>query len=195
MKFLKIAFVAAAIFVSTLSAHAELISFGVLGGSSNSHYSINGNDDAISNTVGYQVGLGATIKIPILSISPEVIYTNNKFEVTDRTILGGTCEVRDQKVDIPVVAGLSLLSILTLEAGPVFSIYNNADATYHLDSSNEDLGRINPGTGYLLGVKVTLFEKIVLGARYNGHFSSHSFGESGHNIRSHSYTFRVGFIL
>lgn len=194
MKRLTVAYLVAILLVSTLSARAEIVSFGLLAGSSNAQYKIQGYS-AISNRAGYQIGADITFQTPLISISPEVLYTNNKFKLQNSDILGAKCEVRDQSIDIPIVLGISFLGPFILEAGPVFSVYSDAHATFYGDYSMMNLGRIRPSMGYLAGVKLKLFNKIILGARYHGHRDYHSFGNNGYNIRSHSYSVSVGYIL
>ncbi len=194
MRHLKVIFAAAALFFTTYSASAQAVGFSLSGGSSTAHYSIDRYD--INNRTGYHIGAGITFNVPLLTISPEVIYYNNQFDIDSPQILGRSCEVRDQRVDIPVVVGLNFLGPFTLEAGPVFSVYNEADARYYNGSpSREELGRIHPEVGYVAGVKLTLFDKVVLGARFNGQFGDYKFGYTEYDVRSYTYSFTVGYIL
>ncbi|MFI3247553.1 MAG: hypothetical protein R3Y39_00295 [Rikenellaceae bacterium] len=192
MKLLKVAFCAAIFLIISLSAKAEIVSFNFSAGSTSTYYNIDGY--STWDNRGYNISAGLTFGLPIISISPEVVYTNNSFYVDNPYIFGDYCDIRDHRLDIPVVVGLNFLGPLVLEAGPVFTVYNEAIASYYHYSSG-NLGRIHPDMGYLLGAKVTLFDKVMFGARYNGQFGSRRIDYYGHDVRSHSYTFIIGFIL
>ncbi len=166
MKLLKVALAAAAILLVTVSAHAKVVSFGLSAGSVNTQYRIDGYD-AYTYRYGYHIGAGLSFQVPFVSISPEVVYTSSYFDVENSYLFGGRCEVRDQRVDIPVVVGLNMLGPVGFEAGPVFSVYNEAEASYYGGSSGyESFGRIHPEVGYMLGVNLTIAQRVVLGARY-----------------------------
>lgn len=195
MKLLRWSLLTAAILFSTFNTQAKTFSLGVMGGSSHPDYNLQGYRSAIENYTGFHVGVGATLKVPFLSVSPEFIYTNNRFEINDSSVLGARCEVRDQRLDVPVVVGVNLLSAFIIEAGPVFSIYNEAKASYYGSNRNytDNLGRIAPEMGYLLGLKLSIADKLMLGARYYGHVDDYRFADSGYNIRSHSYALSIGY--
>lgn len=197
MRTLRVAIVAVFILFSTMNLHAEGFSFGITAGSSHSDYKLRGEHGAISNHTGFHVGAGATFKVPILSISPEVIYTNNRFEVKDSYILGDRCDVRDQRVDIPIVVGINFLGPLQLEAGPVFTVYSEADAAYARDSYRtwNSLGCINSNMGYVVGLKLSIMDKVMLGTRFYGQGDYSDFANSGYQIKSYSYAFSIGFML
>lgn len=196
MRLLRLALLAVALFVSTNTLLAQPFSLGISGGSSHSDYNLRGYRGAITNRTGFHVGVGASLKIPIFTISSELIYTNNKFDISDPKVMGSQCEVRDQRLDVPVLVGLNILGPLIIEAGPLFTIYDRADVAYNgaIDYT-ENIGRILPEKGYVVGLKLALGEKVQLGARYYGSADSYRFSNSGYDIRSNSYTLSIGFKL
>ncbi len=190
--------VALGLLLTSFTAEAKLVGLGLSAGSHNSNYKIKGYD-AIENGSGFQVGASATIKMPILfSVTPELIYYNDSFKITNSSILGGKCKVRNKTIDMPIVFGMSLFGPLRLEAGPTFTLYNNAKGDFYGDKSGSiDLGSIESNTGYVAGLKLTL-RKIVIGARYYGQFEAHksSLGTSDiYKVKSNSYSLTFGFLL
>ncbi|MFI3289104.1 MAG: outer membrane beta-barrel protein [Rikenellaceae bacterium] len=194
MKLLKVALAATLILFSTLSTQAEVVSLGLMGGSNITNYNIKGYG-TISSKSGYNVGAGVIFKVPVISISPEMIYSSSNFKINNSAIFESKAEVYDRRLDIPVVVGLNIFTPFTVEAGPVFTVYNEAKVSYSGSSSKRSLGRIHPDMGYVLGVKLTLLQKVMIGARLYEHFDYHSFGDSGYNLRSHVYSFSIGYIF
>lgn len=199
MKLLKVAFLATAILCCAFSAQAKteakVLSFDLSAGSVNSQYRIDGYN-ATTYRYGYHVGAGLTFKIPILSISPEIRYSNSSFDVETSQLFGDRCEVRDQRIDVPVVVGLNLLGPIRLEAGPVFSIYNKAEASYYGGvNDTESFGRIHPELGYMLGVNMTIARTVVVGARFNGQFEAQRMNYYNYKVRCNSYYLTLGFRL
>lgn len=180
--------------LSCYTANAEIIGLGISGGVNNANYSIKGYNGAISNDGGFQVGASATISIPIVSVTPEIWYTQNKFSITNSSILGTTCDVTSKSFDLPVVVGLNV-GPLTLEAGPSFSLSSKAKAEFN--GVDYDLGRINTTTGYVVGAKLTLFG-IMVGARFNGQFGGYDTDFDlnkavEYKVRKHSYSVSLGY--
>lgn len=195
MKLLKVAFVAAAILFATVSAQAEVIRLGLSAGSVNSQYRIDGYD-ATTYRYGYHIGAGLTFQVPFISITPEIIYTNSCFDVETTYLFDNRCEVRDQRVEVPVIVGLNMLGPIGLEAGPVFSIYNEAEASYYGGvDGRESFGRIHPEVGYLLGVNLTIADRVTLGARFNGQFAAYRMEFYNYKVRCNSYYLTLGFKL
>ncbi len=194
MKLLRVVFAATLILFSTLSTQAEVVSLGLMGGSNITNYNIKGYG-TISNRSGYNIGAGIIFKVPVLSISPEMIYSSSNFKINNSAIFGSKVEIYDRRVDIPVVVGLNIFAPFTIEAGPLFTVYNEAKISHSGSSSKSSLGRIHPDVGYVLGLKLTMFQRVVLGARLYEYFDCHSFGDSGYSVQSHIDSFSVGYIF
>ncbi len=194
MKLLRWALVALVALFSTFNLQAKTFSLGITAGSSHPDYNLQGYRGAINNYTGFHVGVGATLKAAFISLSPELIYTNNRFDIDDSLVLGDGCEVRDHRLDVPVVVGINFLGPLMLEAGPVFTVYNEAKASYYNRwNYTDNLGRITPEIGYVVGLKLSIADKVVLGARYYGYSDDYQFADSGYYIRTHSYALTAGF--
>ncbi len=194
-KLLRVAVLAVIASLSTVTANAEVLGFGLMGGWNNAKYSIKDDKGAISNDSGFQVGASVSASVLFLSITPELIYSQNNFTVSDMSILNQPFDVKSKSLDVPVIVGLTLLGPIRVEAGPSFSVMSKATATAGGDST--EIGRVNSKTGYVLGVSVKIF-KFTVGARFNGQFGgtnntfSSQKGDS-YDIRKFSYSARIGY--
>ncbi len=189
--YMRVLLVVAFVF-SVAGAEAKLINFGVAAGTTISNYSVSGLNDCVNNKEGFQVGLHATVKIPIISVTPEIWYTQSRFTLDSP--YSSTVELADFKVrsvELPVVAGLTILKVLTLEAGPRFTLYNSATAEVY--GEDYDIDGFNSSVGYVAGAKVTLLNKIILGARYNGEFGTSDMNLDNYSVKSETITIMVGY--
>ncbi len=198
MRGLKLSLVALCATFITFTANAEIIGVSLSAGGINSHYSIKGNDSAITNNSGYQVGVAVPISLTFLSITPEVRYSQSKFQITDASILGRPCDVKSKSVDMPIIAGFSILGPLKVELGPSFSLYDSAKAQFYTNNpySEQDLGKIHTSVGFVAGAKLTVVKKIILSVRYNGQFGgrNNSFNQDeSYKVKNYSLSFGVGF--
>ncbi len=190
--------VATVLLLSAMSAEAKILSFGVSAGTSNANYSIKGYSGAIENKMGFQAGVSCAVSVPFLSVTPEVWYSYNKFNVVDSSIFDGrTCSVKAQYIDMPILVGYSILGPLKLELGPRFSLYDSAKAKFYSgDPEKMDLGGLNSKVGYTAGLKLTVLGKLVVSARYNGQFGGRDtdlgITGSSFDVRKNSYTISIG---
>ncbi len=183
--------------LTTLSVNAKMVGFGISAGSSHANYSIKGYDGVINNNSGFQAGASVSVHLPIVSVTPEVWYSQNNFEVNDASIMGGYGKVTSRAVDMPIVVGLSLFGPLQIELGPSFSLYDNAKADFLIGDS-ADLGHVRSAVGYVAGAKLTIAKKFIIGARFNGQFGGreNDFGRgTTYDVRNYSYSFSLGFNL
>lgn len=176
MKKFKRLLLVAAITLGAVNAEAKIINFGVLAGSTSTFYDAKNYDsDAIENTTGFHLGASAAITLPFLSVTPEFIYTNSRFNIVDREILNTTSDITVNAIDIPVVVGLSLFGPIKVEFGPNFSVYNKAKGTFYSDLYDDyDFGRTQAKVGYIVGLKGTFLKKFSVGVRFNGQFDRHT---------------------
>lgn len=186
MKQLKKVLLMAVITLCAVSAEAKIISIGATAAMVGSSYSIEGVDnDDINNNTGWQAGVQAAVTLPFLSVTPELLYTSTSFEM-------GDSKVKVQSLDLPIVAGLTIVGPLKIEAGPQFSLYDKAK------TGDVDYGRMRSEVGYVAGLKLTLLQKLIISARYNGQFGKHSnsFNSSNsYEVGYNAYTISVGFRL
>lgn len=151
--------------MAAMQAQAGLLpslKWGVKGGMD---YQVNNFESAItsidikSNT-GWYAGAHATLNWGMLGVRPELIYSQNKFNLE-----GIDGSVKMNKVDLPLLLELRLLGLLSLHAGPTFNIMTNTSGTS--EGAQWDIKR--PTIGYAAGVEVEIW-KIAISARYNGAF-------------------------
>ncbi len=189
-----------ALVLAAASAEAKTLSIGVSGGVNNTNFSIKGAKSAITNNMGFQTSAVLDIQIPMLSISPELRFVSNSFELHDASITGSddlSLKIRSTAIDVTVVLGWTIVGPLKLEVGPRFTLMDKAK----VKSGGEkyDVGEIRSNTGYILGLKLTLAGKIVVGARFNGQFANpetdFNLGGAEYKLRNHSYSISVGFKL
>lgn len=201
MKKIRLVLFAVAAIFCCATASADVVSLGISGGTNTANYRLKGYDDSyVSNNTGYQVGANVSFKALMLTITPEVWYTRNKFTIDDR-VCGKSVDVVSKSIDMPILVGFSFLgNVIRVDVGPTFSLYDYGEARYNngTDDVETGIGRIHTPVGYVAGLRLLLARKIILGARYNGQFGTkeNDFGGLGNEkIRYSSYTFSVGFKL
>jgi hypothetical protein len=74
---------------------------------------------------GFHVGVWTRLKIPLLGfyVRPELVYTSTKSEYS---ILGNNADYTLNTLDVPVLLGVKMLSLVTLSAGPSFQYTLNS---------------------------------------------------------------------
>ncbi len=77
------------------------------------------------NNIGWHAGVFSRISFLGLFVQPELYYSSMKTEFDSTT--EGNFSTRTDRLDIPVLAGVKLLGIARLYAGPVFSTSLNED--------------------------------------------------------------------
>ena len=151
--------------MATMQAQAGLLpsfKWGVKGGLDyqvNDFKSAASDIDFKSNT-GWFGGAHATLSWGMLGVRPEIIYSQNKFNVE-----GIDGSVKMNKLDLPLLAQLQLLGIVAVHAGPTFNIMTNTSGT----SKGAEWDIKRPTIGYAVGAEVEIW-KIAISARYNGAF-------------------------
>lgn len=151
--------------MAAMQAQAGLIpslKWGIKGGMD---YQVNDFKSAVesidikSNT-GWYAGAHATLNWGMLGVRPELIYSQNKFNLD-----GIEGAVKMNKVDLPLLVELRLLGLLSLHVGPTFNIMTNTSGSS--EGAQWDIKR--PTIGYAAGVEVEIW-KLAISARYNGAF-------------------------
>lgn len=152
----------AVLLVGSLSAQAQL-KFGVKAGANFSKFSSTDPDVQAENLTAWHGGLMAEIKMPVLGIEVDALYTQNgsKFDVGT-----ATQELKNTYISIPVVAKVYLLKVLNIQAGPNFSFLTSSkldgqDFKDQLESSDlqivfgagVELAMLHASLRYNLGVK------------------------------------------
>ncbi|WP_158858583.1 porin family protein [Lunatibacter salilacus] len=158
-------FIAFATFVS-LQGQAQIFTMGPKFGVSQGDVKVFEGFRGEDSKIGYHVGAFARINLPVVFIQPEVLYTNTGGSFSDNTF---NYNVEFNRLDVPMMVGLKLGSVLRLQAGPV--------ATYLLNgkmSSNDGgtTSRLIPPKeeftfGYQAGIGLDI-GNLVLDFKYEG---------------------------
>lgn len=123
------------------------------------------------DVAGFNVGLSAKIKLPIVSlfVMPEIYYTNFKSKATYVEANGNSVELsaKSNRLDIPVMVGFDVIAPLSVFTGPVFSTNLSSNDTFQ--NFKEDTSK-NFSVGYQFGANVKI-SRLIVNARYEGSFS------------------------
>ncbi|ATC36633.1 outer membrane beta-barrel protein [Elizabethkingia anophelis] len=123
------------------------------------------------DVAGFNVGLSAKIKLPVVSlfVMPEIYYTNFKSKATYVEADGSNIELsaKSNRIDIPVMVGFDVIGPLSVFTGPVFSTNLSSNSTF--EGYKEDTSK-NFSVGYQFGANVKI-SKLIVNARYEGSFS------------------------
>jgi len=142
-----------------IQTQAQVFSVGPKFGISQGDVRVTDGFQGDESKIGYHVGAFARINLPVIFLQPEVIYTNTGGAFRDNTF---QYDVTFNRLDVPVMVGVKLGSILRLQAGPI--------ATYLLDSqitsSNAQQGTLIPPKedftfGYQAGIGLDIGNMIV----------------------------------
>lgn len=115
----------ALVLVGALSSQAQ-IKFGIKGGLNLPSLDAQGGINAISaeNATGWHGGLMLELKLPIIGIQADVLYSQTGFD--GATIGATTADLQNTTLDIPVVAKFYILKVLNIQAGPQFSFITSS---------------------------------------------------------------------
>ncbi|MCL1677081.1 outer membrane beta-barrel protein [Elizabethkingia meningoseptica] len=119
---------------------------------------------------GFNIGLSAKIKLPVIFIMPEIYYTNFKSKANYLDPVDGSSvelSAKSNRLDIPVMVGLDVIGPLSVFTGPVFSTNLSNNDTFK--NFKEDSSK-NFSVGYQFGANVKI-SKLIVNARYEGSFS------------------------
>lgn len=112
----------ALVFAGAYNAQAQLIQFGLKGGANFPSISEQGGVAyTYDANTGWHAGAAVQLKIPIVKVGAEFLYSSNK-AIQSVTL----DELETAHFTIPVFAKLSLLKIINIHTGPQFSFIMNA---------------------------------------------------------------------
>ena len=138
--------VIAFLLVGTFAAQAQL-KLGLKGGLNLPSMAEQGNTISLDSKTGWHGGAMVEIKLPILGIQGDFLYSANSFE---NPTLG---QFKSANFTIPIVAKLYLFKILTIQAGPQFSFVMSADSDLIADVKDQ----LETSTfGFVAGLGVNL---------------------------------------
>ena len=152
-----------------LTANAQLLEFGVLGGANFPNLKIDGgsgiSDINIETGTGFHVGAMARINLVVIFVQPELIYTQTKTNYSFKAdgLQQATSTYQVQRLDIPVPVGLKL--------GPV-GLFVGPVAGFNISSPDDIFNDSYKSAtwGYQAGANVK-FLGFLIEAKYEGAFS------------------------
>lgn len=197
------------------SAHAQGIRLGVKAGSNLSNLSGNlANEDTYRNKYGFHGGLMLNIGTKLLSLQPEVLYSQKGFKYDDGQVTRGGVTMQYQGdrtynyLDIPVLVKLRVAG-LYVEAGPQYGYLLNIkdNSSYSVNGgtnttfiATQSLDHVNRHEiGYAAGLGFESASGLVLGIRYNGSFTD--FADNTYsdpdisNARNSVFQLSLGFLM
>lgn len=181
-----------ALATTAVASAQKFLEYGVTAGIDLPDYSTRTAGSEIRNKLGWQAGIVVRINTPVVAIQPELLFVRQSMDVNWK---GDDIRVRSNSFKLPLLASFSLLKIIRLNVGPVFSLTN--DCKYKVEGRKYDFGRLQPTVGYALGAAVQL-RHILIDARFNGQFKKmRSVNEHGIdvNVGSYSVAFSLGYFF
>ncbi len=113
----------ALVLVGAISAQAQ-IKIGVRGGLNLPSLDAQGGSISLDAATGWHGGLQVELKLPIIGIEADVLYSQVGVENID--LLGTVGDLKHTTFDIPVVAKFYILKIFNIQAGPQFSFVSSS---------------------------------------------------------------------
>ncbi len=183
---------------STASAQLVGVKWGVLAGVNASNYSMKDTKVDLQSKMGWQVGLMSSVKVAMLSIDPQLIFSHQTMDVS---VSGAQADgkIKANSIDMPILVGWTVFGPLRIFAGPVFTLMNDCSGEFKWEAEKEDfnLTNLRSTCSYAVGVEARLLGKLHLDLRYNGQFGAKkdvaiSDGLIG-KMRSNSVMLNVGY--
>lgn len=200
------------------AAHAQGVRFGVKAGANLSNLSGDlVNQDQYKNRFGFQGGIMVNFGLgDIISIQPEVLYSQKGFKYADEqiTVLNNTFRntgnVRYDYIDVPVLVRVRAAGIF-FEVGPQYSYLMNVSTNREQTLNGNNVGNAGTGTsnldnvrrnelGYVGGLGYQASNGVMLGVRYTGAFSDFAknnnySNDEFRNARNSTFQAYVGVLL
>jgi hypothetical protein len=199
------------------AAHAQGLRFGVKAGANLSNLAGDlVNQDQYKNRFGFQGGVMLNFGLgDILSIQPEVLYSQKGFKYADEQYtspLGtyrNTGNVRYDYLDVPILVRVRAAGVF-FEVGPQYSYLMNVSTDRTQTFNGNTVGNAGSGTtdlsnvkrnelGYVGGLGYQASNGVMLGVRYSGAFTD--FAKDGYsnddfrNARNSTFQAYVGVLL
>ncbi len=180
------------------SSNIEMV-YGVLAGVVLPKLSDKQDKLSISNKAGYGFAMMWGVDLGTIEVVPEIWYTHSN---TDLAVINTTdrYELVSNTIEIPVIFSLPIAeSGLRFNVGPTFALMSNSKLTDTSDPTAEqiDFGRTKSTAGYLIGMSLTLFERLILDCRFTGRYVStekpwHT-GSESYDYRYYDFAVNVGY--
>ena len=135
-----------------------------------------------SNT-GWFAGVQSELTWGIFGVRPELIYSHNSFKVE------GAENMKLSKLDLPLLAQVQFLGLISLQAGPTFCLMTDTSGS----ANGYEWSVKRPTVGYAVGAEVGIW-KFAISARYNGAFKqSEVMGYTTGNNKISTFQLGLGF--
>jgi len=164
----------------TSYSYGQLFTIGPKVGLSSTQLKLSDNIDAIQEKdaqFGFHAGVFTRFTLGAIYIQPEAMFTstNGQVEISEESPSTTTqiVDLNYNKLDIPVMVGLSFAKIFRVQAGPTLSLLLSADAKSNTSGLVEDVkSSYNNGTiGYQVGAGVDI-GRIIIDLKWEGSLSS-----------------------
>ena len=168
--------------------------WGVFGGINTANYSISDSKADIENKLGWQVGITTALDFGLFAIEPQIMYVRQGMSLNSEG--NNNYDIKSSSIDVPVLFSLRLFKPIRINAGPVFTVMNDAK-----QKSGDDLlavGRVRPTMSYTVGASVAILQHLLLDVRYNGQFNSKkgfAIGSEQFDIDSYNVAISVGYLF
>jgi len=139
----------ALVLIGSISAQAQL-KFGIRGGLNLPSIDSQGGSISLDAATGWHGGLQVEIKLPILGIEADVLYS--QIGVDNIDLQGTIGDLKHTTLAIPVVAKLYILKIFNIQAGPQFSFVTSSKIGDFSVKDQID----NKSVGFVAGLGVEL---------------------------------------
>ncbi len=177
------------------SNHVDMV-YGVMAGVILPKLSDKQDKLAIDNKAGYGIGMMWGVDFGGVELVPEFWYAHSN---TTLNVIGESksYDLVSHSIEVPVIFALPIAeSGLRFNVGPTFALMSNSK----LECEGEeeiDFGRTKSTAGYLIGLSLTLYERLILDCRFTGRYVStekewHNSGES-YDYRYYDFAINVGY--
>jgi len=123
----------------------------------------------VTRYTGWNAGIFVGFKLPVISIQADVLYSLEGVKYTqDLTPLPGSTEVTQELtyINIPVVAKISLIPVLNIQAGLQYGILTKAEVETDLGTTDVKDNLNGGNTSIVLGLGLDV-SKLMVELRYN----------------------------
>lgn len=154
----------------SLHAHAQLFTLGPKFGVSQGDVRVTNGFKGEDSKIGYHVGAFARINLPIIYLQPELLYTNTGGSFSNNTF---DYDVKFNRLDVPMLIGLKLGPLVSLQVGPVATYLLNGELTSTDGNTKSNL--VPPKEDFTFGYQAGLaldIGNILLGLKYEGALSN-----------------------
>ncbi len=151
---------------------------------------------SIDNKAGYGIGMMWGVDLGGLEIVPEFWYTHSN---TTLNVVGesDSYDLVGHSIEVPIVFSIPFAeSGLRFNVGPTFALMSN---TKLKEAGEEDIdfGRTKSTAGYLIGLSLTLYERLILDCRFTGRYVSTDTqwynSDESYSYRYYDFAVNVGY--